>query len=263
MGALAQVFEFKNKPITVYTFRGKLAWVAQDVGAALGYTREGFQSTLRSWQDEFITGQDIEVLRGASLKEFFATVNPTVAKSSTNQTILYESGLNLVCLKTDKPFGRDLRRWFAETVMPAMRTGTLTPSHAAALAELFKMTLCLAPRPEAETVWEIPLLNELARLRKQRPWDGVSRFPTWPSRPIHEIYLIVLGEQVREEQLVRNPKPQKGSLQYQMLTEARHSRMKQHDMDKVFFVAKQSRTWAEFINKLSAAYERAPLQLSW
>jgi hypothetical protein len=35
--------------------------------------------------------------------------------------ILYEPGINMVCMKTDKPAGRALRRWLASDVLPSIR----------------------------------------------------------------------------------------------------------------------------------------------
>lgn len=120
---------FEGKTVTAYMFRARLTWIAFNVGDALGYENEG--KTLpdhvrRVWNDELVEGVDFAVLTGEELREFRGlldvTVKTTVSRAP-HLMVLYESGLDLVCLKTEKPLGKKLRRMIAEEVLPRLRRG--------------------------------------------------------------------------------------------------------------------------------------------
>jgi prophage antirepressor-like protein len=264
VGVALQVFEFEGRQIRHHYFRGRPCWVARDVGEVLGYTREGFTSAMREWSEELIDRKDIQTLRGSELREFKALAAEAVSTSAktTQLTILYESGIDLVCLKTEKPLGRKLRRFMADKVMPALRRGTLQAESALA-RELVELQLCMGAREDAETIWEIETVNEICRLYGKPKWNGEGRFPHWIQEPLGRIYRIVLGDEVYRELKQRNPDPRDGSLNYQFLTEARHRAMKSRDMERVVDRLRESRSRDEFFARLAFVYKRSALQLGW
>jgi excisionase family DNA binding protein len=147
---LARVETFEGNRLPTYNFRGRECWIAADVGRALGYAHEGLVRVIRKdWADEMIEWQDFEVLTGESLQDFKATGFPPDERSGSRSPqdhersgsrarhllILYETGLNFVCVKTDKPLGRKLRRFLVERILPELRRGTFPapePDRAAA-----------------------------------------------------------------------------------------------------------------------------------
>ena len=119
---------FEGRTLTAYLWEGAPVWIAKELGRVLGYSGDGERLTdllRREWKEEVIDGQDAELLAGERLATFKAAT-PTLRGSSINHLLLLkESGFHLVCLKTDKPVGRRLRRWLAEEVMPLLvRTGS-------------------------------------------------------------------------------------------------------------------------------------------
>ncbi|KYF64902.1 hypothetical protein BE15_02020 [Sorangium cellulosum] len=128
-GAMMQVTtQFEGSTLTTYVFRGRLCMVAADVGEALGYADGSFKKVLRDWSDELIAGQDIDTLTGDDLRQFkeMARVgNVSFPSSAPSLTVLYEPGVNLACVKTEKPLGRKLRRLLADEVLPKLRRGEL------------------------------------------------------------------------------------------------------------------------------------------
>jgi prophage antirepressor-like protein len=116
--------------VRVYIFRGRLCVIAAAVGRALGYADDGkklVDSIRDKWAAEMIDGKDVATLRADDLREFKALLDGSPDRreaSKTSQlTILYESGWDIVCIKTDKPEGVRLRRALADKVLPRMRRG--------------------------------------------------------------------------------------------------------------------------------------------
>jgi prophage antirepressor-like protein len=264
MSAAIKVFEFEGAALRVYVFRGRACCIAQDVGAALGYTREGFVAALRDWADELIDGQDVQTLRGADLREFKVVAAEVLSTSAkiTQLSVLFESGVNLVCLKTEKPLGKTLRRFMAAKVMPALRRGSFDGEEAdRARAELVALTLRLQPA-DASSIWEKETVQLLCKVHRKEIWNGEGRMPFWLKGPMGLIYRIVLGDEVYRELKTRNPDPRDGSLNYNFLTEARHKLM-HTDMARVLDALRESRSSREFFERLRFKFKRAALQLSW
>lgn len=126
---LGKVFE--GKGITTLQWSGQPPfWVAKELGQALGYAGggEGLTDLLRrEWADEFIEGHDYALLKGqplAELKKVLAR-NPGITRAvepNVNQLlVLYQSGIDGVALKTDKPEGKRFRRWLRDEVFPELR----------------------------------------------------------------------------------------------------------------------------------------------
>jgi len=120
--------DFEGEALAFYTFRGRPCVVAADVGRALGYadSGKGLASAMRKeWADEMIDGKDFGVLTGDDLRQFKAfsalAGDSPVSQNARDLTVLYESGVDLVCIKTEKPAGRRLRRFLADEVLPKLR----------------------------------------------------------------------------------------------------------------------------------------------
>lgn len=83
-------------------------------------------------------GDDFDVVAGETLKAFLSVVASELSSRAKirHLLILYESGLNIVCIKTEKPKGRKLRRYLAEHVLPMIRRGELPVPPAASVPSL-------------------------------------------------------------------------------------------------------------------------------
>lgn len=117
---------FEGRPITTIIYKGRPCWIARDVGQWLGYSSPGrfAQKMSGEWSDEFIPHEDYEVLRGSELKDFkafLANTTETVVLATQGIVILFESGLDLALLKTNKPKGKQLRRLLKTEVLPQLR----------------------------------------------------------------------------------------------------------------------------------------------
>lgn len=143
--------QFEGRALTTITYKGKPAWIARDVGAALGYEQDGRRlvNLIRDeWADEFIDGADYALIAGKDLRDLKAALatghaervqSNTTDPESRGQSellgsrarsvlVLFESGVYAVCLKTDKPEGRRLRRFLVDEVLPQLaRTGRYEP----------------------------------------------------------------------------------------------------------------------------------------
>jgi prophage antirepressor-like protein len=101
--------------------------MAKDIGRALGYGNDGqklAQRVTQDWANEFIEENDFAVIRDGNLVAFktLLEVIPGAGISRARHVlVLFESGVNLVCMKTNKPAGQHLRRWLASEVLPQLR----------------------------------------------------------------------------------------------------------------------------------------------
>jgi len=122
--------------LTTITYRGEPCWIAQEVGAALGYAQNGKRLSTKitgAWSNEAIEGVDFWRIEGdelADLKRALVQldtdpVSSPVGANTKSLILLTERGIWLACLKTNKPAGVELRRWLASEVLPALRRGEL------------------------------------------------------------------------------------------------------------------------------------------
>lgn len=126
--------DFEGAPLTTLTLHGRPAWIAREVGAAVGYSHGGKRLANKiggDWSDEFIEGVDHQVLRGpqlALLKDALPPGTESVPPRASALLVLFESGLHLALTKTNKPVGRRLRRFLVDQVLPQLtRTGRFEP----------------------------------------------------------------------------------------------------------------------------------------
>lgn len=117
---------FEDTDLITINYKGKPCWIAQDVGRTLGYEGPTALTDLirDKWAAEVDEGEDYLVLRGQELKQFKALLPPTLherVSRAANLTLLFESGIHAVCLKTTKPLGVKLRKFLAREVLPEIR----------------------------------------------------------------------------------------------------------------------------------------------
>lgn len=143
---------FEGTPITTIEWKGRPCWIAREVGRAIGYDddgREFAKAISDEWSDEMIegddfmrfTGDDLRALRSGlgAIKGGISPLDPKVWQL----LVIFESGLNLACMKTRKPLGKKLRRWLAEEVLPQIRR---TGAYVAPDGELERRRLDLQAR---------------------------------------------------------------------------------------------------------------------
>jgi prophage antirepressor-like protein len=127
-------FEFEGSPIDVIHFRGRRVWIAKQVGAALGYAKDGARLAERitkEWAEELDEGEDYEVLRGRDLsdfKEIGRLTTESVVSRTPQLTVLYTSGMSIVFQLSRMPRCRPMRKWFGRVVFPQLAsTGRYEP----------------------------------------------------------------------------------------------------------------------------------------
>lgn len=191
--------------VRVYIFRGRLCAIAASVGRALGYADDGKKLADRvrdEWSSDLIPGHDFDVLEGDALREFKAlsalTPDGGVSPNTRSLMVLFETGWDLVCIKTDKPEGHRLRRRLAEEVLPKLRRGhSVGPTGQAApvlneerVGAIVAGALATAmPKIIEGTVQALrPLFPQLASAPAQTPAPGSA--PTVsPSNEIHRSWI--------------------------------------------------------------------------
>ena len=61
---------FEGSPLTTLTYKGRPAWIAREVGAAIGYSHGGKRFATKitgAWASEFIADQDFAIIKGDEL----------------------------------------------------------------------------------------------------------------------------------------------------------------------------------------------------
>jgi len=129
-----RAFEFEGAPLPVYEVDGKPHWIAKQVGAALGYSRDGRKLATKiggDWKKSFKDGEDSRVLTGKDLSDFKVLVglDPDSGSSrAPSLLLLSEKGLYKVLMLTRKPAGDRMRDWLAAEVLPQIaRDGHFAP----------------------------------------------------------------------------------------------------------------------------------------
>lgn len=158
---MSALVPFEGHELAIQMFRGKPVIMAKDLGEALGYTPEGFRSTLKGWASELIEDVDVNVLRDEDRKEFLDGLDVRVKQTLTSApaiTVLYETGFDLVLIKTDKPAGKTLRRLLITEVLPKLRRGETIAPQVAPVAQRPELTD--EERARAARMSMLPLMTE-------------------------------------------------------------------------------------------------------
>jgi len=154
-------YDFRGHPVRRLTFRDELAFVAREVGAALGYEEAGkrFASKVTGdWSNELKEGVHWHRVKGEELRRLKAALRlgagpvptrlgaapvpsgtppagldaapvPSDALARVPEVILLtEQGLNLALMRSGQPIAAEFRNWLASEVVPAIaRTGRYDP----------------------------------------------------------------------------------------------------------------------------------------
>ena len=98
-----QTFSFNNQPVRTVQLNNQPYWVLKDVCAVLGISNS--RMTAERLEDDEVSQTDIIDALGRS----------------QNTTIITESGLYAVILRSDKPNANEFRKWVTSEVLPAIR----------------------------------------------------------------------------------------------------------------------------------------------
>lgn len=214
---------FEGQPLTTYVFRGRPCWIAADVGKPLDYADEGkklVDSIRDEWSDELVAGEDFEVLTGAKLREFKEIVEatrPGRVGRAAHVMVLYESGVNLVCLLTRKPVGRKLRRLLADDVLPKLRRGETIGrvddfgAPMPLLREFFR-----DDARDYEPFWDGDIVGEFCRTFRIQ--NG-PRFPAPLFGVIGKLYRERLGDDAHQELKRLNPSGPERDMHHQRFSD--------------------------------------------
>ena len=177
-----QVFNFEGYDLPVFAYRGKPCWIAKDVGRVLGYAGDGGKMTTRlscEWGDEFIGGEDFFILEGDELRDFKTLLShtPEYGVSGLDRIarimMLTESGLHLVCVKSNKPVGKKLRRWLVDEVLPSLtKTGTYSIAASGVQSLTVKERVALLDSESRRDVARAKVINAEARMENAKARHG-------------------------------------------------------------------------------------------
>lgn len=182
---------FDGHPITTVEFHGQQVFFVDELATALGYADKGNLADLlrREWSDEMEEGEEYLVVTNGDIRALEALTGRSDSGSRTESPrgqgkggggarkliVLTEAGAHLVCIKTEKPAGKRLRRWLAREVLPAIRrtgtyqaTETAAPTDPALEERLRRLELAVAGRvAPAPTPTRTPEQVEARRRKMQ------------------------------------------------------------------------------------------------
>lgn len=120
MTDVGEIRFFEGHKLTRITYQGKLVWAVNQVALALGYADDSglLKSIEECWMDEFDEGLHYIWASGEDALIIAQYADLTNWKRRTRIMMLTEQGMYLVCLKTNKPKGKTLRRWISGDVLP-------------------------------------------------------------------------------------------------------------------------------------------------
>lgn len=98
-----QTFSFNNQPVRTVQLNNQPYWVLKDVCAVLGISNS--RMTAERLEDDEVSQTDIIDALGRI----------------QNTTVITESGLYAVILRSDKPNAKEFRKWVTSEVLPAIR----------------------------------------------------------------------------------------------------------------------------------------------
>jgi len=118
--------KFQKQGLSFVELKGEMMVVAQQFGKLLGYGNNGqsLVTTVRDPANEFIEGRDYHIVKGSDLRGIKRALKAGIVGNKAKAIcVLTESGVDLVCTKTGKPIGKELRRFLVEGVYPQIRRG--------------------------------------------------------------------------------------------------------------------------------------------
>jgi prophage antirepressor-like protein len=189
LSATALALRFEGHPVIMVSWHGRPCWIVANVGQAMGYADGVLQNQIRrEWSDEFVCSVDFDIIEGPELRELRAALNVCYTFSANTRalTVLYEGGMHLVCIKTDKPAGKRLRRWLATEVLPqVVRTGefSMAPRDTEISSSVLDLFAAMhktidAQRAEIQALAGLPIevaLIKASLARNERPFGMLGR----------------------------------------------------------------------------------------
>ncbi len=125
---------FEGAPLPVYAVEGRPHWVARQVGAALGYGKEGGElvtSISKNWRGAVAEGDEVLILSGRKLQDFKRLVGDhgsSPLSLTARLMLLSEKGMYKVLMLTRQTAGDRMRDWLAAEVLPQIaRDGHFAP----------------------------------------------------------------------------------------------------------------------------------------
>lgn len=122
--ARAPTFEANGKSLSLFRHRDTWVCRARDLGRLLDYVDDGKKLVSKiggGWSVDFDEGVDF-------FKGVADSATP-LKNAQPHELILTPAGINLVCLLTRKPLGREIRRWLSREVMIQIaETGSYSPT---------------------------------------------------------------------------------------------------------------------------------------
>lgn len=111
------VFEHDGKRLPFFQLAdGRWVCKARDLGRALGYATDGkglLVTIRRDWEGEFEEGVEFKIAKGQDM----AGVEDSSTLNRRGEMMLTREGVNIVCIKTDKPLGKAIRRWLSRDAL--------------------------------------------------------------------------------------------------------------------------------------------------
>jgi hypothetical protein len=117
---------FESHVIQVYLFEGRSWVIAQDLGRALEYRKDGkdFVDSISGWPD---VNAHATVLRGERLRQFKRIVSDTAGVAVSDRvariTLLDETGVDLACQRAHTPAGDRIRLSHTDVMAKLRRHG--------------------------------------------------------------------------------------------------------------------------------------------
>jgi hypothetical protein len=128
------VLEYRGRRVLEIQFNGRRCWILLHLEEAMGYAKGALKALmLQDWAKECQAGKHFDTLRGERLKVLRALLkelgkSDLLSSSSPSILVVYEEGLDLILLKTERPIGVELRAVLVDhKVLKQLReTGTAT-----------------------------------------------------------------------------------------------------------------------------------------
>jgi prophage antirepressor-like protein len=173
-----QIQIFKNNDLNIsltsIQYKDEIYFIPSEAGEALGYS--DLSDSIRK-SDGIIENIDYKVFAGPELNDLKAmgggSNTPFVSKNQNAFTLLTESGLNALILRSKKPFAKKIRIWVTSDVLPNIRRYGVYATPATIESMI------------ADPRWAATLLIKLAEEREakekamlERTWIGNKREAT-------------------------------------------------------------------------------------
>jgi len=167
-------------PIHVLTYKDKPVWIAQEIGAALGYSdpKKLPSNITGDWSERFregvdffrVEGQDLDALKRLSTVSVESRApEPIIHPRTPSLLLLTESGLIVALALAKTPLGDRFRWWLADEVIPSIRKTGSYHLPQTQQADLFNNTALQPFKPTAAPHVAYKALRDLCHAGKISP----------------------------------------------------------------------------------------------